>query len=610
MNTHRLRIFKIIAILFPFLLIGGIELMLRLCQYGNNPDLFIEYAENKNFLVFNPRASLKYFPDPNFAPVGNQELFKKEKDKHTFRIFILGESTTIGYPYFHSGSFHRWLLYRLMHSYPEVNFELINLSLTAVNSYTVRDFAQKLVQYEPDAVFIYCGQNEYYGALGIGSTQAVAGKNPVIANILFSLRESRIVQLINNIRYKIVLLKKEDIKTKATRMELMVCEQEIPYQSDLYKRGIHQFQTNMEATIKYLQRHSIPVFISNLVSNEKDLPPFIDDGSDFYNQAWQSLLQSDTLTAQACFAQAKEHDKLRFRAPERLNGIIDSLCRIYPYAHLVDTRSMFITHSEDHLLGNNLFTDHVHPNLKGYYLMSNAFYDALKAAALLPTLSGPEMTSAQLYAEMPVSAIDSLAGELRIRNLKGHWPFNDARYKNLTLPSSTPEDQLAARLFRKESGWLDAHNKLYTYYLNTQQPKQAARVAEAAVLEYPEDPAFYEKAAMANGKLGEKGKAIFYLKKSFASAPTFDKAHYLFVLCLMADNPVEALPYLDFAIAHNDREMELELLKMQVDKLIVLKQQLQTTPSDASLIKQITELYQNMGNTEGANKYVQKTKGL
>jgi Tfp pilus assembly protein PilF len=38
------------------------------------------------------------------APTGNSEPFKKIKDENTCRIFVLGESTTIGYPYFHNGS--------------------------------------------------------------------------------------------------------------------------------------------------------------------------------------------------------------------------------------------------------------------------------------------------------------------------------------------------------------------------------------------------------------------------------------------------------------------------------------------------------------------------
>src|SRR6266487_2027217 len=102
-------------------------------HYGYNYSLFIEDPSDKRFLFLNPDASKRYFPNQTIATTGNKELFKKKKDKNTVRIFVLGESTTIGYPYFHNGSFHRYLLYRLTHETPDKNYEIINLSLTAVN---------------------------------------------------------------------------------------------------------------------------------------------------------------------------------------------------------------------------------------------------------------------------------------------------------------------------------------------------------------------------------------------------------------------------------------------------------------------------------------------
>jgi len=141
-SKKRIMLFKGISIiLVPFIIICLIEFGLRLFHYGNNLNLFIDYNADKDYLVFNPDASKRYFTDESFATTGNHELFKKKKDKNTIRIFVLGESTTIGYPYFHNGSFHRWLQYRLEHNFPDKNFEIINLSLTAVNSYTVLGFA-------------------------------------------------------------------------------------------------------------------------------------------------------------------------------------------------------------------------------------------------------------------------------------------------------------------------------------------------------------------------------------------------------------------------------------------------------------------------------------
>src|SRR5450631_158064 len=197
-SGKRKRLFKVIAILLPFLILLLIEISLRIFHYGDNLNLFIEARDRSDYLVLNPAASKRYFTNVAFAPTGNSELFRKNKENATIRLFVLGESTTIGYPYFHNGSFHRWLLYRLMHEFPDRNFEVINLSLTAVNSYTVLGFAKELVKYHPDAVLIYSGHNEYYGTLGVASTNSV-GNSPGIIKLLLVLRQLRIVQLLSNL---------------------------------------------------------------------------------------------------------------------------------------------------------------------------------------------------------------------------------------------------------------------------------------------------------------------------------------------------------------------------------------------------------------------------
>src|ERR1700754_2901388 len=192
----RIWLFRVIALLIPFLLLLVLEVALRFFHYGYNPSLFIESPENPDYWVMNPEASKKYFTDQLNATTGNREPFRKVKGPDVFRVFVLGESTTIGYPYFHNGSFHRWLLYRLMADHPDKKIEMVNVSLTAVNSYTVLGFSKEVVRYEPDAVLIYTGHNEYYGALGVGSTNRIGG-SPGLVNFLLGLREYKVVQLMS-----------------------------------------------------------------------------------------------------------------------------------------------------------------------------------------------------------------------------------------------------------------------------------------------------------------------------------------------------------------------------------------------------------------------------
>ncbi len=605
-NTH---LYKIIAILLPFILLLLIEGGLRIFNYGYRYDLFVEYPESKGYLVFNPHASKKYFTDPNFAPGGNSEFFKKEKDANTIRFFVLGASTSIGYPYFHNGSFHRWLLYRLMHSYPEKNIEIINLSLTAVNSYTIKGFTKELINYEPDGVLIYAGQNEYYGGLGVASTQTIGG-NPGMVNMILEMRQLRLIQLLMNGYQNIgQLVKKDHSEGERTRMELMVGDQQIPYQSELFEKGIHQFRYNMNATLSILHKENIPVFFSNLVSNIKDLPPFISDEKDtdnalhYYTTAQSFYQEGEYQKAKDYFIKAKEADLLRFRAPEELNKIIEELCNQYPNAHFVDSKGELEKHSPHQILGDELFTDHVHPNIKGYSLLSNAFYNKMKESNILPQ-TRQEVSEEQLWSDMPVSPLDSIAGEFRIMKLKGHWPFYDSLYIDKQIPENTLEEKLAARLFKREEDWLTVHNTLYTAYLRLNQTGKAIKVAEVSVLEYSEDAAFYENAGMIIGESGNRELAIFYLKKSFELVPAPKKAHYLTVFYLMIDDPASSVPYLNYDLANNNRG--LNAIKPLLETVIKKKQQLTKEPENTSLMIEIANTYLQMDNKNGAVIYVRK----
>jgi lysophospholipase L1-like esterase len=647
-GAGRLWLFKLTSVLLPLAALCLIEITLRLFHYGHDLSLFMEYPQDRRFLVLNPDASKKYFTNQRIATTGNIELFKEEKDSNTLRIFVLGESTTIGYPYFHNGSFHRWLQYRLAHTFPDRNLEIVNIALTAVNSYTVLGFAKEMVDYQPDVVLIYAGHNEYYGALGVGSTESIAG-SPFIVNLILDIRKLRFVQLMTSlyekIRYAPETNQGEEV---GTRMKLMVADQQIPYQSELYKRGVEQFRSNMNETLDLLNKHHIPVFVSNLVSNEKDLKPFVSfpvDSIQFpgftvnYNrgiralkdnhiQAAYSYLKSanhvynanancnyylgklayttgDFEQAKEYFSKARDMDGLRFRAPEELNTILVKLCARYSNAHLVDTKAAFEAHSIHGIIGNGLILEHVHPNLSGYALMSDAFYNSLKKEKLVAPALGTELTFDQLLKHMPITKADSLAGSYKVSNLKRSWPFKEALGAD-TFRIQSFEEQTAYKLANRKISWANAMDSLYTYYINNHELTKARTIVETLTLEYPTDAQYYLKSAMLSGELKDEESALFYFKKAFGLTPSFDIARYLFVIYLKLDKPGKAAPYLDYAIENNTSRFNLNALRSYNQQIIELQKAYVADSGDVSVLIQIANLYAKMDNKEGGSKYARK----
>jgi hypothetical protein len=61
LSRGRVLLFKLTGILFSLFILFLLELSLRVFKYGSNLNLFIEYPNNKEYLVFNPDASKKYF---------------------------------------------------------------------------------------------------------------------------------------------------------------------------------------------------------------------------------------------------------------------------------------------------------------------------------------------------------------------------------------------------------------------------------------------------------------------------------------------------------------------------------------------------------------------
>ncbi|MCJ8209017.1 SGNH/GDSL hydrolase family protein [Mucilaginibacter sp. RS28] len=602
-------IFKLLACLLPLVFILFIELLLRGFGYGHDTSLFVEYPADPSKLVMNRYASDPFFSDTINATKGFYEPFEKQKQTGTLRIFVLGESTAAGYPYFHNGSFHRWLAYRLMHSLPDQKIEVINLALTAVNSYTVLNFARQVVNYQPDAVLVYVGHNEYYGALGVGSTSRIGSSSGLI-NSLVWLRRFRTVQLVQNLLFSIRSGGKpsNSVNLSENLMKRMVGKQQMPFNGDDYKKGITQFETNMQQLTTLFSEKHIPLLISNLVSNEKDLKPFIStSATDRYsanrefNSATDALKKGDYPEAKKHFLLAKDFDELRFRAPEAMNQIIIQAAR-KPSVYVVNARDLFEEHSANRILGNETLLEHVHPNLLGYALLSDGFYEALKKIGVFHADTAREMSFKTLLAKMPVTKVDSLAGIYQIMILRSGWPFNQPISKDFNLGQSM-EERLAGQLSVNHLPWAMAMDQLFKGSMSTGNKLQALKATEAVLLENPENTTYYMYAARLNFDLGKVKDAEYYFLRCYQIDPSYKNAQNLYLLYLKLDKPSEAMNWLKVVEAKNGMNADYEPMLKLVTRLVQAKKELTAQPQNQNLRMEIAGYYEKMGEPQVANNY-------
>ena len=535
-------IFRITAILLPFILIFLLEIILRIVNYGEDYQLFHRVSiENKpDYLIMNKNIARKYFKDNNLRSDNQSDLFLKTKTDSTFRVFVQGASTVVGFPFYSGGSFPRMLKHRLSLTFPNKNIEVINTGITAVNSYTLWDLTDEIIAQNPDLVILYAGHNEYYGALGVGSSISY-GSHPSIIRTYLNLKRLRCFQLFENGYYKLVASKTtKPSERKTTLMEVMAKEQRIPYNSEVYRNGMSQFESNLNIILSNYKKHKIPVILSTVVSNEKDIKPFISDSISNKNQFMEAIanesaeasklaqhnamaaytlgqyyLEKNQDSAKKYLHWAKELDFLRFRAPEKINESILALSKKYNTS-LVPMEAVFKAHSPKNIIGDELMTEHVHPNIKGQFLMADAFYNKIKELNLINDWRN-NIGYEEAYNDIPISRIDSLQGKLVVDDLKKSWPYDinmsGKRPESNKSNSASFEEQMAQDLHNKAITWDNAMAIAYNTYTSDKEYKKALHVAQSLIFEYPEQGKVYEMAGTMCLNLNELDRACYYFSK-------------------------------------------------------------------------------------------------
>ncbi len=515
-------IFSLILVLFPFIILLIVEFLLRIFQYGDNYNLFMDYdLYGVEYRKCNPEFGKKYFYRIQHSVPAN-DIFLKQKPENGFRIFVIGSSTVYGFPYSSGIMFSRILHERLQDSYPDKHIEVINTSITAVNSYTLLDKIDDIINENPDAVLIYAGHNEFYGALGIGSREGL-GKVRWLKLLQLNLLELKIYQLIRNIIYGIqgTLSSGGDTSesSTATLMERIVSNKSIGYGTNIFHSAHSQYKRNIRAIIKKANKKGIAVLISQVISNVRDLEPFcsINTGeyppaADIYNEGKKFDNEGEYKKAGELYYRAKDLDCIRFRASEKINEIIHGLASQYD-VYLVPMKDYFERESLNGLIGNDLLTEHVHPNINGYFLMADAFYDVIAGNNIIEKLDSANFKASEYYRNnWGFTGLDSVYADLKIRQLTGGWPFKPENIINKFIYEYKPEsiiDSLAYIAVRYDDITLNiAHEKMAKYYITRESFYEAVDEYFSLIKISPYDIKNYIEAGNLLLKINEHDRAL------------------------------------------------------------------------------------------------------
>lgn len=541
--------------MLPVLVLGAVEGGLRAFDVAPRIPLFIPHPQYPQYSLANPAAAGRLFSRPESAPNVSIEtgFFDTRPSPDALRLVVQGGSSAAGFPYGYGASPAAMLEQRLRRENPGRRIEVISTAMSAVNSYALWEFTGEIIDIDPDAVLIYAGHNEFLGILGVGSAYS-SSRSPALTRLILRLRDLRLYRVLERmVSPSGDQALARDPGEGGTLMARIAAERRIPLDSALYRRGVEQFEGNLDRILRRYAEAGIPVYVATLVSNEADQPPFIsapgaegeiraltaaiDEGKTLDPPALRRLedlanggsadaayalgkwLRRDGLPEAAlrAYQQARDLDQLRFRAPTEFDRIIRERADANG-ARLVEVASAFRQATPDGIIGHGLITEHLHPNAEGYFILANSFHEALAETGMLGE-GFDFVDESTARDEMPLSPVDRRFGEYKLLRLMADWPFAETRREPVLPAPGTPEEVLARELYEQKIDWLTAHRRLKDLYQRQDQPGEYLRVALILADAFPFSAADQFDAANALLTAGRSLQAVRYLYQAAATRP-------------------------------------------------------------------------------------------
>ncbi len=403
--------------LMPLLLL---ELILGILRLPDNAVAITEFEE-----LHHARPLFELSGDASEYRIASDRLrwfqpasFAAQKADNEYRIFALGGSTTQGEPYSTETAFPAWLGLNLQAADDRHRFNVINCGGLSYASYRVLAILREVLNYQPDAIVIYTGQNEYLEKRTYAEVEEPNWLQRAV-DLGANLRTVRCVRrLMKDPR---AVDSKDRIRTIAELSEQVDALLDYSGGLEQYHRDddwrvpvVEHFRWNLLQMMQLCKEAGTPVVFVRPVTNLLDCPPFkiepdpklghekLAELDNYWNTARQSadsaasmqaveqVLELDPGHCGALFlkgkllcaaGQWKEGHQLLKLARDRdvcplraTTAIVEAVTEIglFNDVPVVDAEKMFEDLSEHGVVGANWLVDHVHPTIEGHQKIGEA----------------------------------------------------------------------------------------------------------------------------------------------------------------------------------------------------------------------------------------------
>jgi len=457
----KIALFTFIAIfVVPLLFFVLLELGLTVLGVGTSFDYFHKidingrphYQENPDF------ADQFYPPSLNIGPLEN--TFAKERSPDLLRVYVLGESAALGFPYKNHG-LDRLLAAQLQAALPARKIEVINTAMTSVNSHVIYDVAKSIPDNSADFAVILMGNNEVVGPYGPGTFNQNFLENITLIRGIQALKRTKTWQALSSL---IARVRPGDAQQELKWEGMqMFTRHAVPHDDPRMESVYGHYEDNLVDIIETLRGKGMHVVLSSVPVNLRHSAPFLSvhrrDLSGERLELWRESTRKGAQSAelgnwddaiahfQAALAidpdyadshfrlatalenagqlqQARTHyeraldlDALRFRTDTRINQIIQQVAtRIGNDAFsFVDSAAAFEQASQPLQPGWNLLLEHVHYDFAGTNIIASEV-----SRSIISTLSGSDayqpLPAVEVAKRVGFPSFDTIA---EIRNLQG-----------------------------------------------------------------------------------------------------------------------------------------------------------------------------------------------
>jgi hypothetical protein len=180
---------------------------------------------------------------------------------------------------------------------------------------------------------------------------------------------------------------------------------------------------------------------------------------------------------------------------------------------MLEEQARYSAASEHGIVGSEQLLEHDHPNADGYFLLADAYVEALRERGMIGDWSSAP-DRAQARRDLPITELDRLIGDFAVLELEAQPPFREAPAEVALPAPRTDIERLARRLHAGDIAWVDAMDALLQIHREQGRTADAAVVARMAARAFPTEPAPSRVAARLYVELGQPLRARRYIEQA------------------------------------------------------------------------------------------------